>query len=355
MKKVIIWFVIISVVSAMMVFNFGCKEEVTPSEEVETTGEKTEEVAEEPETTDEEAEETVVAEGEERYVMITNLSAHPFWTEIKQGAQDAADQLGVSFEYAGPTEWDALAQADTVRQISITEPDGMLIGAYDPSMTTAIDEAWDKGIPVITFDGDAPDSKRVCFIGVKLYDYGWGYGKYIAQLLNNEGEIGVLTVEAQTNLQEKFDGMKDYLTENAPDIEIVAIEDNGGDDQVTADKTKAIIQSNPDIDGIVCLNATGSGIATALNELGKAGEIKVLSSDVSDPIMHGILDGAIDATTSLPIYLEGYYGLKFLYDYNHKNANVPGSDVGSPLLPTFVDVGYFFITAENAENFIVGE
>ena len=45
-----------------------------------------------------------IADGhaDQRYVMVVPISGHPFWVPIRQGAQDAADQLGVQFEFTGP-------------------------------------------------------------------------------------------------------------------------------------------------------------------------------------------------------------------------------------------------------------
>lgn len=293
------------------------------------------------------------SKADQRYVMVVTISGHPFWTDIKKGAQDAADQLGVKFEFTGPVEYDSAAQAAQVEQLIITKPAGIMVGSYDPSMTAAINKAMEAGIPVVTFDSDAPDSTRLTYTGPDHYKIGWEYGKYMAKLLDNKGKVGLLTVLSQTNLMRRVQGVQDYFAQNAPDIEVVAVEDNKGDDQLTADLTKTIIQANPDINGIIVCNATGSGVATALKEIDKVGKIKVVTSDVSDPILQGILDGAIDTTSYVNIYLEGYYSLKFLYDYaNGLTKGVPGADVGVNQLPTNVDPGLFFITKDNASIFM---
>jgi ribose transport system substrate-binding protein len=299
---------------------------------------------------------TAQATSSQRYVMVVVISGHPFWNDIKKGAQDAANQLGVKFEFTGPVEYDAAAQAAQVDQLIVTKPAGIIVGSYDPSMTQSINRAIAAGIPVATIDSDAPNSNRLVFVGPDHYQVGWEYGKKMAALLNNRGKIGLLTVIAQTNLMRRIQGIKDYFTQNAPDIKIVATEDNGGDDQVTADKTKSMIEAHPDINGIIVVNATGSGVATALKELNKAGKIKVLTSDVSDPILKGIQEGAINTTSYVNIYLEGYYALKLLYDYaNGNTAGVPGAKVGVNRLPATVNPGLFFITKSNAAAFMTAK
>ncbi|GAB1483038.1 ABC transporter substrate-binding protein [Treponema sp.] len=289
----------------------------------------------------------------QRYVMVVLISAHPFWNDFKKGAQDAANELGVKFEFTGPVEFDAAAQAAQVDQLVVTKPAGIILGSYDPSMTQSINRASAAGIPVATIDSDAPDSDRLVFVGPDHYQIGWEYGKKMSELLGNKGKVGLLTVISQTNLMRRVQGVKDYFAQNAPGISIVAMEDNGGDDQISADKTKAIIQANPDVSGIIVVNATGSGVATAMKELKKTGIIKVVTSDVSDPILKGIQEGAIDTTAYVNIYLEGYYSLKLLYDYANKTtAGMPGAEVGLNRLPSSVNPGMFFITKTNAAAFM---
>jgi ribose transport system substrate-binding protein len=293
---------------------------------------------------------------QQRYVMVVLISGHPFWNDIKKGAQDAAAQLGVRFEFTGPVEFDAAAQANQVEQLIATKPAGIIVGSYDPSMTQTINKVVAAGIPVATFDSDAPDSKRLVFIGPDHYQIGWEYGRKMAALLGGKGNVGVLTVLSQTNLMRRVQGIKDYFAQNAPKMQVVAMEDNAGDDQLTADKTKSMIQAHPDIGGAIVVNATGSGVATAIRELGKVGQVKVVTSDVSDPILRGIQAGAIDATSYVNIYLEGYYSVKLLWDYaNGKTAGVPGAKVGVNQLPVMVNPGLFFVTKENAAAFLRGK
>jgi len=296
------------------------------------------------------------AKSNERYVMVVLISGHPFWNDIKKGAQDAANQLGVKFEFTGPVEFDAAAQASQVEQLIGTKPAGIIVGSYDPSMTATINKAIAAGIPVATFDSDAPESKRLVFVGPDHYQIGWEYGRYMAQMLGGKGEVGVLTVLSQTNLMRRVQGIKDYFAQNAPDIKVVAMEDNAGDDQITADKTKTMIQAHPEIDGVIVVNATGSGVATAIKEMDKVGKIKVITSDVSDPILKGITDGAIDATSYVNIYLEGYYSVKLLHDFvSGSTSGVPGAKVGVNQLPTTVNPGLFFVTKDNASAFMSGK
>ena len=296
---------------------------------------------------------------DQRYVMVVPISGHPFWVNIRNGAQDAADQLGVTFEFTGPVEFDSRAQQQQMEQIAVTRPAAFLTGAFDPTMGDAIDRVTDQGVPVVTFDSDAPESKRIAFIGPDHYDIGHEYGRKMVELLQgvdkDEGQIGLLTAIDQTNLQTRIQGLEDYLAENAPEYEVVATEDNRGDDQQTAERAKAMMTANPEIDGLIVINGTGTGMGTAMRELGMAGEVMVLTSDVFDPILCAIDEGSVQVTSSVNTYLEGFLAVKFAYD--HVNGNLddaPGADVGVNKLPPVTDPGLFFIDASNATDFLTG-
>jgi ribose transport system substrate-binding protein len=297
--------------------------------------------------------------GREGEVMVVPISGHRFWVPIRQGAQDAADQLGVRFEFTGPVEFDNRGQQSQIEQIAVTQPAAFLTGAFDPTMTDTIDRVTEMAIPVVTFDSDAPESRRISFIGPNHYDVGYEHGRRMAEMLReqgkDEGQIGLLTAIDQTNLQERIRGLEDHLAAEAPAYEVVATEDNRGDDQLTAERTKQMLTANPDIDGIVVINGTGSGVGTAMREIGREGEVMVLTSDVFDPILCAILAGEVQATSAVNTYLEGYLAVKFAHDYvNGHLDDVPGAEVGMNKLPPTVDPGLFFIDASNAEAFLAG-
>ena len=295
----------------------------------------------------------------QRYVMVVPISGHPFWVPIRQGAQDAADQLGVEFEFTGPVEFDNRAQQSQMEQLAVTQPAAFITGAFDPTMSDTIDRVSEMGIPVVTFDSDAPESERISFIGPDHYALGVEYGRRMVEMLkeqgHEEGQIGILTAIDQTNLQERIRGIEDYLSANAPSYEVAATEDNRGDDQITAERAKSMLTANPDIDGVIVVNGTGTGMGTAMREIGRAGEVMVLTSDVFDPILCAILAGEVQATSSVNTYLEGYLAVRFAYDYVNGNLDgVPGAEVGMNLLPPKVDPGLFFIDASNADTFLEG-
>lgn len=289
---------------------------------------------------------------EERYVFVSIVSAHPFWIDAKEGGRDAAEQLGVTFEYTGPAELDFAAQATTFEQIMATKPAGLITTGHNPdAMIPVINKAIDKGIPVFTVDTDAPRSKRLTYIGTNNYNAGIFMGKLVESILGGEGSIGISTQPGQFNLEERIRGLEDYLAENT-NIKIVATSDNKSDDSVAADATAAMILSHPEINLVTSMNATGAGVAAALRQTGKVGKVHAVVFDVTEPILNGVKDGTLDATIAQRTYLFTYLAVKLMYDYNHgKLNNMVGVAQGVIPLPNIIDTGVIAVTKDNVDAF----
>src|SRR6266513_693554 len=106
---------------------------------------------------------------EKYYLISTNLQV-PYWKTAGAGFMQAASQLKVRAEFAGPDSYDAKAQQQSVNQAVQQKATGILISVADPKlMKDDIDRAIGAGIPVITMDSDAPLSKRLFSIGTTNY------------------------------------------------------------------------------------------------------------------------------------------------------------------------------------------
>ena len=123
------------------------------------------------------------AKAVETYVMVSNVAAHPYWIDAKKGGEDAANELGVKWIYTGPADFNTPAQVTTLEQIIQTKPAGILVAALQPdALTPAINKAIAMGIPVVTVDTDAPNSKRMTYLGTDNYSAGVTMGKRMAEI-----------------------------------------------------------------------------------------------------------------------------------------------------------------------------
>ena len=278
----------------------------------------------------------------ERYVFVATNINLPYWREAQAGFLDAAKTLGVNGELVGPATYDPGAEAGMFRDIVEKQPAGICLSAARPEFFRAyIDKAVEEGIPVICVDADVPDSKRVLYIGTDNSKAGRESLKRMAALVPGKGNIAVITIPGQRNLDDRLAGVADAL-KNFPGLKLTKILDDKGDWRNAFDQISDLILKKEKVDGIICLEAAGgNGAAGALQRFNLAGKVPVVAFDNDPETLDWIEKGAITATITQKPYVMSYYGLKFLDDLHH-NAVHQFKDWRTALaapMPTFVDTG----------------
>ncbi len=291
---------------------------------------------------------------DEKYVMVSNVAAHPYWLDAQYGGEDAAAQLGVGWVYTGPAEFDTPAQVTALEQMIATKPAGLIVAALQPeSLVAAIDKAIEAGIPVVTVDTDAPTSKRMTYLGTVNYEAGRAMGQRIAEVLGGTGQVGLASVPGQFNLEERIRGIQDVFSELYDGaIEVVAVVDDKNDDAATTDAVVAMLQANPGIGCVSSINAVGAGVAAALRQTDNVGKVKAVTFDITEPIIASLEDGTIDSTMVQRTYMMTYVGVQMLHTYNHRSDylnNWHSNGIG--LLPNGVDTGVMVVTKDQIAAF----
>ena len=296
-------------------------------------------------------------EKEERYVLIAANINLPYWQEADAGLRDVAKEmgLGVKAEMDGPTSYDPKAEVDAFEKAVSSHPAGILVSVANPEMFQApIAAAIASGIPVICLDSDAPDSKRVMFIGTDNFRAGQESAKRIADILKGHGDILLVTIPGQLNLEERVRGANEALNKY-PGIKIVQTIDDKGNSNNAFDGVNAILSAKKQkIDGILCLEASGgAGAASALHRVDMTGKIAIVSFDKDPETLDWVDRGGINATVVQKPYVMAYYGVKFLDDLHHNAVhefkdwrNAPASP-----LPAWVDTGTAIVDKTNLAAF----
>ncbi len=217
----------------------------------------------------------------------------------------------------------------------------------------AINAAIAVGIPVIAVDSDAPDTKRVLFVGTDNFRAGQESAKRMAQILQGKGQIAVILIPDQQNIDERMRGVTEAL-KKFPEIKIVQTIDDSGDPRVANDSISNLLHGKTKIDGIISLEASGGeGAAEAVHREDKDGKVLIVAFDKDPETLDWIEKGVITATVTQKPYVMSYYSLKFADDLHH-NAVHDFKDwrtAPTPPLPTFVDTGTAIIDKTNVKAF----
>jgi ribose transport system substrate-binding protein len=293
-------------------------------------------------------------EEKERYVLVAVTVKLPYWQEAEAGLHDVAQQMGVKAELVGPENFDPQEELRAFQKTVSEKPAGILISVSRAELfQEAIGAAITQGIPVITLDADAPDSRRVLFVGTDNFRAGQESGKRMAEILKGKGNIVLVTIPGQLNLDERVRGVNEAL-KKYPGVKVIQTLDDNGDPRVANDSISALVKGKAGFEGVLCLEASGgSGAAEALHRLDLQGKIPIVAFDKDPDTLDWIERGVITATITQKPYVMSYYGLKFADDLHH-NAVHEFKDwrtAPSSSMPKWVDTGTAVVDKVNLNTF----
>ena len=287
------------------------------------------------------------------YIEVSALGNLDYFFDHKMGMQMVGKELGVKTEYVGPAEYDMNAMVAAFEQAIAKKPDGLVVVGFEPSLNSIVDKAVAQGIPVVTVDADLPGSKRMAFVGTGNFNAGVVGGTKLATLIGGKGKVAIMLKPGQSNLEERVAGYKSALGKYK-DIQIVQLVDTQSDPNVAAQAAAALLQKNPDLAGIACVEAAGgSGAATAVREAKKVGQVKIVAMDRGNEVLDGIKEGVISASVAQQTALMPYYAVQIMYNLNNSKVAITSDNKASGVLgiPAVVDTGAIVIDASNYKFF----
>lgn len=149
-----------------------------------------------------------------RFAVVPKAMNNPFFDLARDGCQKRAKELGnVECIYKGPVEHEPATQAQIIQDFITQKVDGLAISVSDvPAATRVIKAAVDAGIPVITFDADAPGSARTAYVGTNNKEFGVALGEMLKTMRPEGGKFAMISGgPAAKNLAERVDGVREAL------------------------------------------------------------------------------------------------------------------------------------------------
>jgi ribose transport system substrate-binding protein len=188
--------------------------------------------------------------------LVAKSQGNPVFQAARVGAQDAAKELGaklnldIKIDWRTPNEEDSQKQAEAIEQLVLAGAEGISVSCSDANkLTDAINRAVDNGVPVATFDSDAPASKRFVTYGVDDIECGIQTMAELAKVMKGKGVIAVLAGNPNApNLQKRVAGVKQEAAKY-PGITIRDVYYHKETPQDAAAKIEQVMQANPDITG----------------------------------------------------------------------------------------------------------
>jgi len=265
----------------------------------------------------------------DEYIYVSCMGNLEFFNAHKYGWKWAGEQLGVKTTYVGPAEYDLNAMIGAFDQAIAKQPKGIVVFAVEPSLIPSINKAVDSGIPVVTILGDLPTSKRLSFVGSQQYTLGFEGGKQLAEAIGGKGKIAVLSLPGVQMFDDREAGYRAAFKEYK-DIEVVQVGDTKADTVTAINTAKSIMLRHPDLAGFACTDSTGGiGSATAVEETGQVGKVKIVAMDRNSDILQKIDKGVITGTVVQNDAGMPFWALMLLYNANRFQPPLTSDNVGA--------------------------
>jgi ribose transport system substrate-binding protein len=251
--------------------------------------------------------------------------------------------------YSSATDTSSSVQQMNYTAAMLNDPDALVMISWQPgTFATQIKDLMQRGVPVIGLNSViTPPTERVLFINsAKNGDF----VQFIANQLKGEsGSIGILGGQAGiADAVERWQPVVDTLKQVAPNLTVIPTQYDDFNRTKASTVASALIVAHPDLKALYAVSGPeGEGMAAAVQQAGKAGQIKVYSYGANEAEVVGLKKSIFTALYGQPSYALGQEGVKAALSYLHSAAQ--GAPVPQ-LKPLIVDIPLKILTKTNIDD-----
>lgn len=261
--------------------------------------------------------------------MIAKSSTNPVFLSGRKGAEAAAEELSkehgitVKIDWLTPPNEDGTVQAQKISQAVNGGANAILFSASDPGKVVgAINEAADRGVPVMTFDSDVPDSKRFSFYGGDDALMGKQVVDELAKQMNGKGKVAIIAGNQNApNLQKRVQGARD-AAKAFPGLTIIDAFYHQETPQDAAAEVLRVMNAYPDVQGFAMIGGWALFTRTLLTDLDPK-KVKIVSVDALPAELAYVEAGLAPVLFAQPTYNWGYVSTKTIFDKVYLKKEVP--------------------------------
>jgi ribose transport system substrate-binding protein len=277
-----------------------------------------------------------------RFAVIPKSLDLPVFNYARVGAERKAKELGnVEILWRGAETADQLRQKEILESFITQGVDGIAISCLNGDfLTETIDRAVAAGIPVVTWDADAPKSKRVAFYGVDDLAAGRIMGEEAVRLLGGKGKVAIITSVGAVNLQRRLEGVRAVLGQH-PAMKIVEVYDIKEDPVRCAEIIATGGRRYPDLGTWISVGGWPVFTRNALESVDPA-RTKFISFDTIPPAPDLLREGKVQVLLGQKYFGWGAEPVRILAEMK------AGKQPPSPIIDSGVDV----VTAANVDEYV---
>ncbi|MDC7289507.1 LacI family DNA-binding transcriptional regulator [Blautia schinkii] len=251
--------------------------------------------------------------------VIQQSAQTPFMQQVYEGilaAKQEAESLGGNVDVYRINGVDAGRVLEIMEELKDNGVSGIaLTPSEDTMLKKTIDTfAGEYGIPIVTFNSDVEDTKRLCFVGQNTVQSGRTAAGLMGEITGGAGEVAVISGHnSNPALNNRIKGFCREISGSYPDIKLVKTRYSYDDDWVAAKIVEELLLEHPKLKGIYITGSTVKGICEMLHNLGRETEIKVIANDFLEENKEWVRSGALNFLIGQDSYVQGYEPVMILF------------------------------------------
>ena len=238
-------------------------------------------------------------DGGESYDMtlIAGVKGDEFYITMNCGAQEAAEELGVTLEFQGPDQFDAAQQTPIVDAVAAKSPDAILIAPTDTKALFAPISAAAANSKIVLVDTTLEDpSMAVSQIASDNVGGGVTAGETLLELIGGKGKVLVVNVKPGISTTDQRGQGFEQAVEGVDGVEYLGQEYSQDDPAIAAQIVTSTLAKHPDLKGIFATNLfSAEGAASGLRQAGKLGDVKIVGFDAGPKQVKDLEEGLVQA------------------------------------------------------------
>jgi len=241
----------------------------------------------------------------------------PTMQDVAAGARQAAAELrdfGVEVEIREVQGRDTLQVLRQINELEEWGVNGLAIASNSaPELIERIDALHRQGVPVITFNTDAPGSKRLCYIGMDNFRAGQTAAGLIRQMLPAGGLV--LPISGHVNNGAHISRLRGFLDtlKGMDGIQLLPFQPCFDRDDYAYEITQHTLRENPSLACVYITSNGQKGVCRAIEDERRKGQVRVVAYDLNEPNRQLLRSGSLSFVLDQMAYEQGRRPLQLLY------------------------------------------
>lgn len=204
-----------------------------------------------------------------------------------------------------------LVEQHHINALAITPLDCLLV---ETKINELIDQ---RGIPVVTFNTDLPNSHRLCYVGQENLSSGRTVAELMRLVARECGTVATISTSCMYHsaYRERLKGFKEELLTHDSSLQLREVTLPNDDSNVVYEHTLRLLQEVPDLTGIYAITPGYAGVCSALVDSGRARGVHLIMHDEIPANLYELRRGVADFVIGQDAVQQGALPLSLLADY----------------------------------------